>query len=255
LTGAASIAVPRRSQAARASAEASSDTLEQSTKSCGERSPASRPSGPVTTAIRSGDADTVLKTMSRSASARGEAAIFAPSGASRRFAIAKPIRPPAPIQPRVWGKVLVVIVSARSLSVPRERRTVSVGGRSGCPAATLRRGKESRLDSRSYRAIVGRRGWTAAATGGLYLDRPGGLLEELSHPVQERAGVPAVDRAVIERLREDADRPNCDRVAVRMLDHDRLFPHAVGRQDRDLRLVDDRRGDQRAERAVVRQRV
>src|SRR5690606_2496465 len=30
---------------------------------------------------------------------------------------------------------------------------------------------------------------------------------------------------------------------------------AVGRQDRDLRLVDDRRGDQRAERAVVRDRI
>src|SRR5690606_39282763 len=44
-------------------------------------------------------------------------------------------------------------------------------------------------------------------------DVPALLLEQLLDPRKERAGVGAVDRAVIERLREDADRTNRDRIA------------------------------------------
>ena len=60
---------------------------------------------------------------------------------------------------------------------------------------------------------------------------------------------------MIERLREDADRPDRDRVAFRRLDDDRLLAYAVRREDRNLRLIDDRRRDQGAERAVVAERI
>ena len=73
--------------------------------------------------------------------------------------------------------------------------------------------------------------------------------------VEERGRVRAVDGAMVERLREHADGADRDRVALGRLDDDGLLAHAVGRQDRDLRLIDDRRRDQRAERARVRQRV
>ena len=43
-------------------------------------------------------------------------------------------------------------------------------------------------------------------------------------------------------------------VAVGALDHDRLLADAVGGQDRDLRLVDDRQRQRGAERAHVRDR-
>ena len=54
--------------------------------------------------------------------------------------------------------------------------------------------------------------------------------------------VRAVERAVVPGEREQADVVDRDRVvAVGTLDHDRLLADAVGRDDRDLRLVDDRR--------------
>ena len=82
LTGAASMSVPSFSAAARTCADASSDTLEQSMMSFGEPFLSSRPSGPVQTAIKSSEADTVVNTMSWPRSARGLSTILAPSSAS-----------------------------------------------------------------------------------------------------------------------------------------------------------------------------
>jgi hypothetical protein len=82
LTGAASMSVPSLAAAARTSAEASSDTLEQSISSFGDWSLPSTPSAPRHTAVRSSDAETVVNTMSNPRMARGESTIFAPSAAS-----------------------------------------------------------------------------------------------------------------------------------------------------------------------------
>ncbi len=82
LTGAESIAVPRRRAASRTWFEPSSDTVEQSIKSLGQRCAPSTPSAPVVTAMRSSEAETVLKTMSRSLKSFGESTIVAPSAAS-----------------------------------------------------------------------------------------------------------------------------------------------------------------------------
>src|SRR6185436_11560704 len=82
LTGAASICVPSFAASARTFADASSDTLEQSTRSFGLRDLLSRPSGPRQTAIRSSDVDTVVNTMSQARSSSTEAAIDPPSSAS-----------------------------------------------------------------------------------------------------------------------------------------------------------------------------
>jgi hypothetical protein len=82
LTGAASISVPSVAAAARTWSDASSDTLEQSMISFGEPFLPSSPSGPVHTAMRSSDADTVVNTMSRPRSSLTESTILAPSAAS-----------------------------------------------------------------------------------------------------------------------------------------------------------------------------
>src|SRR4029450_1605864 len=73
-------------------------------------------------------------------------------------------------------------------------------------------------------------------------DDPVARLDDLAHAIQERRRVRAVDGAVVERLSEHADGPDRDRVAFARLDDDGLLAHAVRRQDRDLRLIDDRRG-------------
>ena len=66
-------------------------------------------------------------------------------------------------------------------------------------------------------------------------------LEDLRDRGEERGGVGAVEGAVVPRQREVADRVDGDRlVAVGVGDHHRPPLHAVGREDRDLRLVDDR---------------
>ncbi len=75
LTGAASMSVPSLAAAARTCDDASSETLEQSTINFGESPFASKPSGPVHTAIKSSDADTVVNTMSRPRSSRTESTI------------------------------------------------------------------------------------------------------------------------------------------------------------------------------------
>ena len=63
-------------------AEASSETLEQSTMSFGEPPLSSRPSGPVHTAFKSSEADTVVNTMSQPRARAALSTIFAPSSAS-----------------------------------------------------------------------------------------------------------------------------------------------------------------------------
>src|ERR1700722_13857877 len=117
-TGAASIATPRAAACSRTAADASVDTLEQSTKSLGALSARERtPLVPVTTSIRSSGPDTIVNTISRSARAAGESTIDAPNSAkgaafagvllytatSQPFfssleAMAKPMRP-VPTQP------------------------------------------------------------------------------------------------------------------------------------------------------------
>jgi hypothetical protein len=57
---------------------------------------------------------------------------------------------------------------------------------------------------------------------------------------------------MIKSLREHANRANRDAVALRAFDDHRLLAHAVGGEYRDLRLIDDRRRDKRAEDARVR---
>src|SRR6185503_7635049 len=80
-------------------------------------------------------------------------------------------------------------------------------------------------------------------------DDPVAGFDDLADAIEERRGVRAVDGAMVERLGEHAYGPDRDRVAFARLDDDGLLAHAVRRQDRDLRLIDDRRRDQRAERA------
>ena len=117
LTGAARNSVPRATAAARTCAEVSVETVEQSTTIFGAWSGFdSTPWGPVVTSSRSSLADTMMKTMSRSARSAGWSTTRAPSAsalafvrfwtvtslpaAMRRAAMAAPMRP-APIQPMV----------------------------------------------------------------------------------------------------------------------------------------------------------
>jgi hypothetical protein len=80
LTGAASIAVPRASAAARTSAAAAGAIVVESMINPGATSEReSRPCGPVTTSATSADPATIVKTMSRSARSAGVSAIVAPS--------------------------------------------------------------------------------------------------------------------------------------------------------------------------------
>ncbi len=81
LTGEASMSTPRAPALARTSAEASSDTLEQSTMSPGLASPVSSPFSPWITDNRSSEVETMLKTMSRSFSSRGVSANLPPNSA------------------------------------------------------------------------------------------------------------------------------------------------------------------------------
>ena len=77
-------------------------------------------------------------------------------------------------------------------------------------------------------------------------------LEDLLDPDEEAGGVGAVERAVVPRHRQVADRVDDDRLgAVGQRGDDRLADDGVGRQDRHLRLVDDRERQHRAGRAVV----
>ena len=72
---------------------------------------------------------------------------------------------------------------------------------------------------------------------------------------EEAGGVGAVERAVVPGHREVADRVDDDRLgAVGQRGDDRLAHDRVGRQDRDLRLVDDREREHRTGRPVVRDR-
>jgi hypothetical protein len=83
LTGAARSCVPRFSAAARNSAEASCETVEQSTRIFGARSGRdSTPSLPSVTLSRSSDAETMTKTISRSARSTGLSTIVAPYSVS-----------------------------------------------------------------------------------------------------------------------------------------------------------------------------
>ena len=78
-------------------------------------------------------------------------------------------------------------------------------------------------------------------------------LEHRPHLVQERRRVCTVEGAVVPRQCEMADVVDGDRVlAVGTLDHDGLLADAVGGEDRDLRLVDDRQRQLGAERTHVR---
>src|ERR1700722_2952628 len=64
--------------------------------------------------------------------------------------------------------------------------------------------------------------------------------QDLRHAVQETRGVRAVDRAVVEGERQHPDRVDADRLGtVASGDDDRLSYDGVGRQDRDLGLIDD----------------
>ncbi len=82
LTGAATNCAPASSTMPRTLAEASVETVEESTTILGLSSPVSRPSGPVMTASRSLSAATMMNTMSRSARSAGVSTILAPNSAS-----------------------------------------------------------------------------------------------------------------------------------------------------------------------------
>ena len=81
LTGAARNCAPCRAATARTCADTSADTVEESTITLGAASPVSSPPSPLTTASRSGSAETMMKTMSRPARSAGLAAIVAPAAA------------------------------------------------------------------------------------------------------------------------------------------------------------------------------
>ena len=85
--------------------------------------------------------------------------------------------------------------------------------------------------------------------------RPTGGVSRMSRTREERRRVGAVDGAVVEAQAEHPDgvHDDCVAAAVELDDH-RAALDPVGRQDRDLRLVDDRRRDRRARRARVRDR-
>ncbi len=133
-TGAARNATSSAVAAARIRAEASSDTVEQSTRMPGLASPLSSPPSPSTTSSRSRGPDTITYTTSQSASATMLSATRAPRAASgavlagvrfqtmtgrsapsRRLTIAVPIRP-VPSQP-----ILPCLPPSRCV-VPEARR-------------------------------------------------------------------------------------------------------------------------------------
>ncbi len=108
ITGAASRAVPRPAISARTRAEASADTVEQSTSTRGPApGPDMSPAGPSTADMRSSDEPTVMKTMSLAASSAALAAGLAPSWIS--------------------GSALPMerLKTARSQPAPRSRRPIS----------------------------------------------------------------------------------------------------------------------------------
>jgi len=82
LTGEASIAVPRFAAASRTSSDASSETVEQSMRILGVLAAVSTPFLPRVTSFRSSDADTMVKTMSRSARSAGRATRRMPESVS-----------------------------------------------------------------------------------------------------------------------------------------------------------------------------
>ena len=84
-------------------------------------------------------------------------------------------------------------------------------------------------------------------------DGPVPRLQDLLDPLEEVGGVGAVERSVVPRHGEVADRMDGDRLAaVGAGHHDGLAVDRVRRQDRHLRLVDDRHRQHRSRRAVVR---
>ena len=110
------------------------------------------------------------------------------------------------------------------------------------------------LDRRGLRCCGrrhGRRRWHHAGN----LGAPVAGLEDLLHLREERRGVRAIVRPMIEGHREVPDRMYGDPVlAVRDRDGDWPHRHAVGRDDADLGLIDDRAGEERAVAAGVRDR-
>ena len=86
-------------------------------------------------------------------------------------------------------------------------------------------------------------------------DPPIARFDDLLDLLQEGRRIGAVESAMVERLRQNADRPRDDRVAVFGLHDDGPLAYGVGGEDRDLRRIDERRGEQRAERAVVGDRI
>src|SRR5579859_5491102 len=97
--------------------------------------------------------------------------------------------------------------------------------------------------------------WPRRASRSNQLRVPVARLEDLLELAEERRRVGAVEGAVVEALADLADRAHRDRIAARALDHDGPLAHRIGRQDRDLRDVDDGRREHGAEGAVVRDRV
>ena len=79
LTGAATNCAPASSTMPRTLADASVETVEESTTILGLSSPVSRPPGPLMTASRSLSAETMMNTMSRSARSAGVSTTFAPN--------------------------------------------------------------------------------------------------------------------------------------------------------------------------------
>ena len=85
--------------------------------------------------------------------------------------------------------------------------------------------------------------------------RPRPVLERRLHDVHERVALGAIDDPVVEREGDVAHRLDRERVgAVGHLDDLRPFLDRADAHDRDLRLVDDGRREERAEGAVVRHR-
>ena len=74
-----------------------------------------------------------------------------------------------------------------------------------------------------------------------------GVFHQLLHPNEEQHRLLAVDDAVVVRQRDVHHRPDLD-LAV---DRDRAVLDLVQAEDADLRVVDDRRRDERAEHAAV----
>ncbi len=82
------------------------------------------------------------------------------------------------------------------------------------------------------------------------------LLDDSLLLFQEGCRTGAINGTMVERVRQYAHRAYCNRITVFRLDHDRPFGDRIYRQDRDLGLVDNRRGKQRAEqRPWVGQRL